>query len=577
MKNRYLIYFMLAGLILGCFCSAIISNVRGADTGAVQCDQTGDNYNEWTNPTFAYTQNDISARGQAGSAANNEQDYYGFDFGFINFDSVLGIQVSFDGYAASGLSRLYCKLSWDGGSSYTGIKITPYQSTTDNDIYVSAGGATDTWGRVWDDEDEFSESNFRLYVMVNSRALLEYVYVDHIYITVWYEGYPSDVTNLYIMSESCSTDVNISCYVPTQNFDQYNDYIMIRRDDKNFPSSTGDGDLVYNGTMNYSNPWLHYTDSDTNADTIYYYSLWSYNITYKLWSDSYTRDKVRTNCECDNTSLTKYQFTGNATGTHESEYDSDTGWKVWANYSSTYNFTFFLKNVTGFATATWSPVTQIWDIIVNYTGDMNSTNITIFDNTVDVTGNYEFHYDNYTGWFVYMNFTGDCATCNSTALTIHNNTVNVTGGYESHYDIYTGWDVYMNYTGVGGVCEGIYWFNYSDENVTINISFNKGTDTYVDDEYEINEDNWLWLSGFDLETGILGIVTVMVFFGFAINHAKDGKGENYIISAVLCIFATVMSLATGVHYLGFERNSIEWFAGITFFLFATFTSFLSLY
>jgi hypothetical protein len=75
---------------------------------------------------------------------------------------------------------------------------------------------------------------------------------------------------------------------------------------------------------------------------------------------------------------------------------------------------------------------------------------------------------------------------------MYENIINATGTHQSKYNNHTGWKVWANYTGnnSGTGCTGIVWVNYSDTNLSFNVSVNK-TDNSNTSSYSINEDNWL--------------------------------------------------------------------------------------
>lgn len=248
--------------------------------------------------------------------------------------------------------------------------------------------------------------------------------------------------------------------------------------------------------------------------------------------------------------ITKYENIVDATGTHESQW-SLTNWlfKVWANYTGinqeihtpdicdwytlNYDATGDAENVS------WSTTDTCWIDddgigVINITLDLNPNTpiLTLYENILNATGTHEISiYKILNSWYwdVYANYTGNgsgCPPCNSTGLLINNNNINVSGSYGSSYNNVTGWElwlnytglttpihllenllnvtgtheyflndtgyyVFANYTGIGGVCPSdLYYFNYSDENITINVTVNCSALTNTSN-YTINDNNWL--------------------------------------------------------------------------------------
>lgn len=553
------------------FFSVITHNVKAGGTGSCSPSATGSYKNEWLNPTNAYSQNDVYARGTTSTA--DEQDYYNFGFSFTNFDRVLGIVVSIDGYGSSSGCSYYAKLSWNGGTSWSSEKQSGNLGTSDTDTYINIGGATDTWGRTWATESELSNANFRLYLRVYQILAGRYIYTDHIYIYIYYEGYPSVLTNMYTVSQNCSKDVNISCIGSTYNFNDYNDYVRIQRKTTGFPSNIGDGTNIYNGTLPMTGDgYLYYVDTTVNYNTFYYYSAWAYNRTYKLWSSDYAYDKIRTSCEVeidlhDNINIIDAQ---NISYVTEWDYYFD-GTTYIINYyfngsvsQPTFRNYENIINATGTHESSLHKIIGYWyyDTWANYTGNTttcNSTDINLFKNIINATGTLEYEYNSITGFKIWANYTGNttgCPSCNSTDLILYENIINATGIHQSLYNPVTGWKVWANYTGNVslGNCSGIYWYNYTDDNVTINVSFNKQTNSFIDD-YTINEENWLNIAGaLLLDNSQFFIIILLALWLFFISKYLEHKDVivalmQFGLSIPLTIVISVISLSYAFGYI----------------------------
>lgn len=523
-------------------------NTQGANTGACDPSSTGDNNNEWLTPTRAYTQDDRWARGYSGNPAQDEQDYYTFDFSFTNFYEILGIELSIDGFASGKFATLSAKLSWDGGSSYTSAKGWNSMPASDTDTYYVYGSPTDNWGHTWT-EDEFSNANFRLHLRAQHILSARYVYVDHMYINVFYKAEPTDVTNFKSISVSCSKNVNLSWTNPTNNFDNNNDYIRIQRDTTDYPNSISDGTNIYNNTPNSATPY--YIDTTTNYDTLYYYSIWAFNLTYHLWSDGYDTAEVRTPCDSD---CPDYNECPNISTIQYYNYSDDT--IKYFNISITNEF----DNTT---CTHW-----VNETIIGY--EVNETECPEYNECPNYSNIVYYNYSDDD--IIYFNISIEDEYDNSTCTHWVNSTQN---GYE------------LNTTACDSCCPSysdIKYFEYSDDNMTkINVSIEDEYDNTTCthwanasmEEYEINEDNWLEIAGFSLESGELGIVLVFLLFAIAFNIDQEEKKN--IWKPILFFLDTPIALATGIFYIGNTWFSIEWWAGICLFSFAIILSMAGLY
>ncbi|MFX0020721.1 MAG: hypothetical protein ACFE9S_00225 [Candidatus Hermodarchaeota archaeon] len=152
------------------------------NTGYHSPTATGDDYNQWNNPTGGYT-ND----GNRASEWTNyeDQDWYNFGFTIPSGASIDGIEVSIDASTSVQFESTGCRvrLSWNGGSGYyTNYKTQSWSSTYDS--YRTVGGAWDTWGRSWSSSD-FSNTNFRVR-LEKTGSYSASLRVDHIRVIVYY-------------------------------------------------------------------------------------------------------------------------------------------------------------------------------------------------------------------------------------------------------------------------------------------------------------------------------------------------------------------------------------------------------
>lgn len=158
-----------------------------ADTGFKDATATGDDHNQWTDPTDAYTDN---ANYAACETPNYLQDYYNFTFGVPSGATINGIEVFLNwssGYNAGADTDV--DLSWNGGTNYTSAKTAVSSGQFPTETDTTLGGATDTWGRSWSDT-EFSNTNFR--VRLKGTDVSGMTLVDYIKIKIYYTDAADD-------------------------------------------------------------------------------------------------------------------------------------------------------------------------------------------------------------------------------------------------------------------------------------------------------------------------------------------------------------------------------------------------
>jgi hypothetical protein len=159
-----------------------------------------------------------------------------------------------------------------------------------------------------------------------------------------------------------------------------------------------------------------------------------------------------------------------------------------------------------------------------YVSPCGNTSLTIYNNTAHTTGKYESNYDLNTGWKIYLNYTGIIPS-----IFLFENLMNVSGShnYSWNNDLWV-YNVWANYTGniTEGNCSGIYWFNYSDDNLTINISFNKDNNLYENSGYEINENSWFYTaSAIFLDNAQFFIIMILSLWLFFVSKYLKHKDK----------------------------------------------------
>lgn len=158
---------------------------------------TGDDYNQWTNPTNAYSSDNSDTYTEN---INSYQDYYNFGFPSLTGYVTDGINVSVEGSYYDTSATVEVELSWDGGTSYTNEnKQQTFTSTSDVIKYY--GGSSDTWGRTWSASD-FTNTNFRLRVQSIDGNIPA---IDHIQMDIYYHLGDNNPT-IILNEPSTSTD-----------------------------------------------------------------------------------------------------------------------------------------------------------------------------------------------------------------------------------------------------------------------------------------------------------------------------------------------------------------------------------
>jgi hypothetical protein len=161
----------------------------------------------------------------------------------------------------------------------------------------------------------------------------------------------------------------------------------------------------------------------------------------------------------------------------------------------------------------------------------------------------------------------ECPSCNNTNITLYENIINATGSHESKYNSSTGWKVWANYTGNTsiGSCEGIVWINFTDSNLTFNVSVDKSDDSNTS-SYTINEDNWLYLSALSLSPELTLITLLGMFFYFA------EKRKSF----VLYMLTSLIALPAGIYFLGWEVELTSKLIGLAIFMFSIYCAGIAL-
>lgn len=105
-------------------------------------------------------------------------------------------------------------------------------------------------------------------------------------------------------------------------------------------------------------------------------------------------------------------------------------------------------------------------------------------------------------------------------------------------------DQYINNT-VGVSCFGVVWVNYTDNNITFNVSVDKSDDSNTS-IYKINEDNYLYISGFELNPQMLILLLIGIWYYFG-TRDKD---------AIFFLFSSLTSMVGGIYFVGVDGMNI---------------------
>ena len=126
------------------FLSVGAAVASAADTGAKAPTDTVAP-NGWTDPTNVFT-NDASVATASGD--NVDQGYRAFGFGVPNGSIIDGITVAVTARSTAPTGcQIQVRLSDNDGTTFTTRQTA---DLTDVDQVLTLGGATDTWGNVWD-------------------------------------------------------------------------------------------------------------------------------------------------------------------------------------------------------------------------------------------------------------------------------------------------------------------------------------------------------------------------------------------------------------------------------------------
>jgi len=181
----------------------------------------------------------------------------------------------------------------------------------------------------------------------------------------------------------------------------------------------------------------------------------------------------------NSTAITTYENIVGTKGTHQTAYSSSTGWKVWANYTTTFKLREVLNSyLSGTHQGRYNSTTGVYMSWANYSGATLKGRYNPLN--VYQSGTNQNRYDSTTNiWMCWTNVSG-------ANLISRENLINTTGTHQSRYNSSTNnWVSWANYTG-----------SLTPIHVYDNIGYSKGTHFYKQN----NTGYWIWAN---YTTGLL--------------------------------------------------------------------------
>jgi hypothetical protein len=174
----------------------LLSYTLNTSTGSKSPSSYGDDYAQWTNPSWAIGSDDSRST----TSVNGEKnDWYNFSFNLPSNYAVSGITVYLEGSTVAGSTTgVDVELSWDGGASYTSTS-HGYTTSSATDAVRTLGSGTDLWSRTWT-ASELSNANFRLRLNKKGDAGFNHR-IDNIQVDINYTV-PYNSTSGYLRSKN---------------------------------------------------------------------------------------------------------------------------------------------------------------------------------------------------------------------------------------------------------------------------------------------------------------------------------------------------------------------------------------
>jgi hypothetical protein len=173
----------------------------GSDTGLVSPQANasaggGDRNGFQTDPANAHQDDGLLAAdvdsGNNGSTdcANTGKDkhrFYDFPFSLPGGAFITGIEVRLDALVDSAADnpQMCVQLSWDGGTSWTAVQLTPVLGATETTYLL--GGPGDTWGRTWSAAELNGSGSFQVRITNVAASAVRDFYLDWVAVRVYYQ------------------------------------------------------------------------------------------------------------------------------------------------------------------------------------------------------------------------------------------------------------------------------------------------------------------------------------------------------------------------------------------------------
>jgi hypothetical protein len=173
----------------------------GTDTGLVSPQANaaangGDRNGFQSSPTNAHQDDSVfaddidSGNNSSTDCADGGKDrhrFYEFPFSLPAGALVTGIEIRLDAKAdsAAAAPQMCVELSWDSGTSWTAVQVTPVLGTAET-TYV-LGGTGNTWGRSWSAAEFNSSGSFQVRITNVAATAARDFYLDWVAARVYYQ------------------------------------------------------------------------------------------------------------------------------------------------------------------------------------------------------------------------------------------------------------------------------------------------------------------------------------------------------------------------------------------------------
>jgi len=328
-----------------------------------------------------------------------------------------------------------------GTDTIAGHYFTLYFRSNGTGSWSTIGTNTSVLDGTYRQYETFAKTfNKKYWWSVNATDLTTSVWTNATYTFTTRPNYPPTISFTVPVNESVTSSTPVGMYYSqpgisvtitdpegdkmnvTYKCNNSGAYVKINGiSDKN--NGTYANTSTYYTTTNHTY-WMSFNFTDNHSN-------WhNFTVRFYLWS-------------IPSHAIITYQNIVNASGTHETQYSSTTGYKVWANYTGTTTPINVFDNIGGGITGTHfykKNSTGYW-IWANYS--KISPLFNLYQNIINATGTLQYNTNAYgTVINMWANYTG-----NTTALHVRNNTINVSKSFIYKFNS-TGWWVYDNDTGL---------------------------------------------------------------------------------------------------------------------------------